>query len=296
MIFHGWKMSNHLFYINQTDINRLEKKDTDAAVNALESGHVLFLPNYTFSIKKEEKKLLSESILAKNTKNISFNYNNKKVSGMAQAQEIKTMLSNFMSNYALYSNDLIAKLLPEYKDKLIWGRTSFRPAEINGRVSSKRKDDARVHVDAFPSSPVNGKRILRVFCNINPYYEARVWETGEPFPDLMQKFSYKLPKYNSIIASLLNLVGGTKTKRSAYDHYMLKLHDTMKLDEVYQENLYKTKVQFPSNSTWVVFTDQVSHAALSGQFLLEQTFYLAVEDMRNPESSPLAKWESLGVL
>ncbi|OGV35504.1 MAG: hypothetical protein A3E88_05215 [Legionellales bacterium RIFCSPHIGHO2_12_FULL_35_11] len=289
-------MSNHLFYINQTDINRLEKKDTDAAVNALESGHVLFLPNYTFSIKKEEKKLLSESILAKNTKNISFNYNNKKVSGMAQAQEIKTMLSNFMSNYALYSNDLIAKLLPEYKDKLIWGRTSFRPAEINGRVSSKRKDDARVHVDAFPSSPVNGKRILRVFCNINPYYEARVWETGEPFPDLMQKFSYKLPKYNSIIASLLNLVGGTKTKRSAYDHYMLKLHDTMKLDEVYQENLYKTKVQFPSNSTWVVFTDQVSHAALSGQFLLEQTFYLAVEDMRNPESSPLAKWESLGVL
>ena len=34
-------------------------------------------------------------------------------------------------------------------------------------------------------------------------------------------------------------------------------------------------------------TDKVSHAALSGQFLLEQTFYLPVQAMKDPNLSPL---------
>jgi hypothetical protein len=60
----------------------------------------------------------------------------------------------------------------------------------------------------------------------------------------------------------------------------------MKLDDKYQEQVSKTRFDFPAQSSWIVFTDQVSHAALSGQYLLEQTFYLPVEHMNEPALSP----------
>ena len=47
-------------------------------------------------------------------------------------------------------------------------RTSFRPGAIETRALSPRKDDKRLHVDAFPSSPVQGRRIFRVFTNAHP--------------------------------------------------------------------------------------------------------------------------------
>ena len=85
----------------------------------------------------------------------------------------------------------------------------------------------------------------------------------------------------------MHLLKATKTLRSAYDHIMIQLHDRMKLNNDYQKNVTKTPVWFPAMSTWIVFTDQVSHAALGGQYLLEQTFYLPVEAMAQPEHSPL---------
>ena len=56
--------------------------------------------------------------------------------------------------------------------------------------------------------------------------------------------------------------------------------------EDYQKNVPKMAFDFPANSTWIVMTDAVSHAALSGQFMLEQTFYLPAEKMLSPERSP----------
>ncbi len=187
---------------------------------------------------------------------------------------------------------MVDSLFPTYTPHLLWGRTSYRPAEIKGRKTSKRKDDTRVHVDSFAATPVNGLRILRVFCNINPNEEPRIWHLGEPFSKVLTTFSSRIPPYNLTRAKLLKLVKATKTLRSPYDHYMLKLHDTMKLDDDYQQTLNKYRFDFPSQSTWLVFTDQVSHAALSGQFLLEQTFYLPVEAMQKPELSPLKQWEN----
>ncbi len=65
----------------------------------------------------------------------------------------------------------------------------------------------------------------------------------------------------------------------------------MKRDELYQANVDKLRVEFPAKSSWVVFTDHVSHAALSGQYLFEQTFYLPVQGMTCPEISPLNYWQ-----
>jgi len=58
---------------------------------------------------------------------------------------------------------------------------SFRPLEEQGRDLSLHKRNDLLHVDAFPSRPTHGGRILRVFANINPSV-GRVWNVGEPFP------------------------------------------------------------------------------------------------------------------
>ena len=40
--------------------------------------------------------------------------------------------------------------------------TSYRPSQVETRAQSWRADDKRMHVDAFPSRPNYGERILRV--------------------------------------------------------------------------------------------------------------------------------------
>ncbi len=258
----------------------------------LESGKILFFPNYYYT--DYNSSIMSESIIDNRHKNVSYDYKNNKLGAFKnEIPGLEEHLLQLMRGYAEFSMQLIEKTLPTYVPHLKWGRTSFRPAQIKGRESSKRKDDTRLHVDSFSASPVNGLRILRVFCNINPNKEARVWQVGEPFSRVLEQFAPKIPSYNKYIAQILKMVKATKSLRSAYDHYMLHLHDKMKLDDHYQAKVEKTQIDFPAQSSWIVFTDHVSHAALSGQYLLEQTFYLPVNKMVQPEFSPFYEWKKL---
>ena len=52
-------------------------------------------------------------------------------------------------------------------------------------------------------------------------------------------------------------------------------------------------MEFPTGSTWVLFTDNVLHGALKGQYAFEQTFWLDVKAMHKPERSPLRVLERL---
>jgi len=94
-------------------------------------------------------------------------------------------------------------------------------------------------------------------------------------------------------AQLLRLFRITKARRSPYDALMLQLHDRMKADEGFQSHTAQTAIDFPAGSTWIAFTDQVSHAAMAGQYQLEQTFLLPVDAMAEPERSPLRVLERL---
>lgn len=270
----------------------LETLDLQRSINALESGTILFFPNHYYQLADDS--LRSEAILHRSHKNISYDYMRRKLGAFNKdAIALEGKLTELMSGYAEFAHQLIQTALPDYVPHLKWGRTSFRPAQISNRVSSKRKDDTRLHVDSFSASPVNGLRILRVFCNINPENEPRVWNVGQPFNEVLRQFAPKIRKYSKLTAHILNLVKTTKTLRSPYDHYMLHLHDTMKRDDHYQAKVAKTQIDFPALSSWIVYTDHVSHAALSGQHLLEQTFYLPVDKMANPELSPLYQWRRI---
>lgn len=276
------------------DLNELfTQPNQHRAIQQLESGHVLFFPSLPFSLAPDEKIFLSPEFADPSSKNISYHPTLNKLWGVQrmseeQRHQLKTMLHRF-SQQAL---TMIRNLLPPYHPHLMIGRTSFRPVQIIGRETSYRKDDKRLHVDAFPSTPNQGKRILRVFCNINPGAD-RVWRIGEPFEQVAKKFVPQIPKPFPGSSTMLHFLNITKTPRSLYDHYMLHIHDRMKADEDYQKNAGQQEVRFPPASTWIVQTDHVSHAAMQGQHLLEQTFYLPIHAMQNPELSPLRVLEKL---
>ena len=61
----------------------------------------------------------------------------------------------------------------------------------------------------------------------------------------------------------------------------------MKADQQYQKNVSQKEIHFSPGDTWFVYSDQVSHAALSGQYVFEQTFLLPVQGLHDEKKSPL---------
>ncbi|MBA2651335.1 MAG: Kdo hydroxylase family protein [Tatlockia sp.] len=262
-------MDNLLHHLDIDNLKLLNSDYQHKALNALENGKVLYLPSYAFSLQTKEKALLlSDKILDGKHKNVSFDHHHQKIGGSRLDSELSQLLTPFMKRYADFAKGLVEALIPQYQHALEWGRTSYRPAEVKGRINSKRKDDSRVHVDSFPATPVNGRRILGVFSNVNPYNEPRTWHLGEPFAKVLKQFSTKIANYSPRRAKLLHLVKVTKTLRTPYDHYQLHLHDQMKLSDSYQQSVNKQQIDFPAQSTWIVFTDQVSHAYQFGELHL----------------------------
>ena len=271
--------------------NHQAKPSDYTPLQALEKGQVLFFPDQSFAVNEQEKACLLDLILDGKHKNISFNPKNGRIGGIHHTLKDtadETSLKSIMNRFTTYATNLVTTHMPYYQHALITGRSSYRPAEVEGRASSKRKDDTRLHVDAFPATPVNGLRIMRVFCNVNFTGQPRIWQVGEALPKVIDRFYQTIPNYRYLKAKCLHWVKATKTLRSRYDHCMLHIHDNMKLDDEYQQNVDKHTVEFPAQSSWIVYTDQVSHAALAGQQLFEQTFYLPVDAMADSSTAPIS--------
>src|SRR5271165_3067304 len=261
-----------------------------AAVGALEAGQVVLLPGLAFETLAEESGLLSPSLLDGDSKNISLDPATGRVGG---AVAHSALLAAMLGRFARSADSLLRALLAPYADTLRAARTSFRPAELAGREYSPCQDDRRLHVDAFPSRPTGGDRILRLFSVLPQANAPREWRLGEAFEAVAARLLPALPSPAPRWAGLYALMGLTKGVRTPYDQMMLALHDRMKLDSEYQRTASFTPRAFPPGSTWLCFTDQVPHAALSGHMMLEQTFHLPVRAMADPGRSPLRVLERL---
>jgi hypothetical protein len=266
---------------------------SDRATAAVEAGQVLFLPHYAFAVSDSDKPVFSPAILSKRAKNVSYKPATKRLAGIRITEANRLLLEQMMQRFADFAQELVIKLLPAYRDGVTRARTSFRPIEIEGRVSSWRKDDTRLHFDAFISSPTQGKRILRVFCNVNPEGRGRVWRIGEPFEQTAKLFLPSIKSPLPFSFAVLHLLHITRERRTAYDYYMLRLHDRMKADEHYQVKVEKFEFEFPAGSTWLAFSDQVSHAAVRGQYQLEQTFLVDLDRLQDEGRAPLRVLERL---
>jgi 3-deoxy-D-manno-oct-2-ulosonic acid (Kdo) hydroxylase len=262
------------------------------AADALETGMLLYAPKLPFELSVAERGFLSPDCLDGKSKNVSFRPDSGALKGTrAQGTERAAMLG-MLRRYYDWSSELLKGLCPGYGNNLKPGFTSFRPAEIAGRSTSWRHDDTRLHVDAFPSRPMRGLRIIRVFTNVNPS-KPRVWRVGEKFEQAAAKLLPGIKPPRPGTAALLSLLRITKGRRTPYDHFMLGIHDRMKADQNYQSQVPQTRLEIPPGTTWACYTDSVSHAAMSGQFAFEQTFYLPVTAMKDSERSPLRILERL---
>jgi 3-deoxy-D-manno-octulosonic acid hydroxylase-like protein len=263
------------------------------AAAALEQGHVLYFPKLKFVLAAAERGLLTPAVADGKSKNISYHRRLGRLTGTGCQGQERTDLESMLTRFSAAALSFVSNLLPGYRDHLEPGLATFRPFQVQGRATSVKKDDARLHVDAFASRPNQGRRLLRVFSNVNPGGEPRVWQVGEPFEALAKRFLPQAAPQLPGSAWLLYRLGVTKSLRSPYDHLMLQLHDRGKKDRDYQATAPRTTIEFPPGTTWVMFSDQVLHAALSGQYLLEQTFYLPVSGMRDLSRSPLRVLERL---
>ena len=259
----------------------------EAWIAALEAGKVLYFPRLGFDLLPEEQALLSPTVLSPDVRNISLDANGR-LKGVAGDEARQRAVAEMVGRFRTQAQQLIHGLLPHYVPALRLAPTSYRPAQVETRVQSWRADDRRLHVDSFPSRPNYGERILRVFTNVNPQGAPRVWRVGEPFETVAKRFLPRAKPYSRWQARMLRTLRVTKSLRSEYDHLMLQLHDGMKSDLDYQKSAQQQTVNFPPGSVWVCFSDQTSHAVMSGQFMMEQTLHLPAASQYNPGASPLA--------
>jgi 3-deoxy-D-manno-oct-2-ulosonic acid (Kdo) hydroxylase len=259
----------------------------EAWITALEAGKVLYFPRLAFELQPEERELLTPSVLSPDVRNISLDADGR-IKGVAGDEAGQQAVAAMVGRFRARAQQLIHGLLPHYTPALRLAPTSYRPAQVETRVQSWRADDRRLHIDSFPSRPNYGERILRVFTNVNPEGAPRVWRVGEPFETVAKRFLPRATPYSRWQARLLRALRVTKSLRSEYDHLMLQLHDGMKSDPQYQQDAQQQTVPFPAGSVWVCFSDQTSHAVMSGQYMLEQTLHLPAARQYNPDSSPLA--------
>jgi hypothetical protein len=267
-------------------------EDIARAAVLLEAGDIIVLPNLRFGVEPSENVLFTPAILG-SSKNASYDPSTNRLGGTTATGQDGEILRRFIHRFSESAASLVHRLLPSYRGHIGRRRASFRPAEIAGRQTTWRKDDTRLHVDAFPATPSGGRRILRVFSNVNPEGRPRAWRLGDDFEAVARRFEPQLRVPLPGAGHLLALLRVTKSPRSAYDALMLQLHDCMKRDETFQKESPQSGVDLAAGSTWLAFTDQVSHAATSGQYQLEQTFLVPVAAMVHPERSPLRVLERL---
>jgi len=261
------------------------------AVASLEAGAVLFFPGLPFRLKDDEKQFLDARVADGKAKNISLDPDTGKIQATSLQGDEARRLSTMMARFSDQASTLVHDLLPYTQVER--ARTSYRPVQVKGRGYSKISDDRLLHIDAFPSRPMRaGRRILRFFANIAPS-SPRHWLVGEAFEPFARQFLPRVSPHLPGKSWLYEKLGVTRGRRSPYDELMLSLHDAAKLNDDFQKTSHRDAIDFPAQSCWLVFTDQVLHAALGGEFALEQTFHLDVAEMAEPARAPIRVLERL---
>jgi 3-deoxy-D-manno-oct-2-ulosonic acid (Kdo) hydroxylase len=275
------------------DASKYDLKQASWHCDQLERGKVLFFSHVPFEFPQADRAFLlsQKQTGSRFHKNISYRPGKDLLKGMDEDSRDRERMNTIMRDFSASVTNFIAQFLAPYAGKMKLDFASFRPLEEQGRALSLHKRNDLLHVDAFPSRPTHGARILRVFANINPS-AGRVWNVGEPFHDFLPKVMRKkrigpsTSRLARVLAHMASKIGLPVPDRSPYDEFMLYLHNWLKENSDFQQNAPKQKLVFPPGSSWIVYTDGLLHAAMSGQYALEQTFIIPREALVTPQVAP----------
>ena len=269
----------------------------------LEAGKILFFPATPFTFDAADREFLctAQQSSLKVHKNISYRPANALLRGVsADDPAYRDRMAQIMGDYSQNATGFLKAFLTPYAQGHQLDYASFRPIEEANRPNSLHKRNDLLHVDAFPSRPTQGGRILRIFTNVNPL-EERHWRGTVPFPQIvhsMGEFAGLREQAASLNAGWrvgMREVASTMkrslplpiTVRSSYDSLMLRLHDRMKENGRFQETCEKFDYRFPPGSTWMCYTDGVAHAVMSGKYAIEQTYIIPLQSLVSPKDSPI---------
>lgn len=275
---------------------------------ALEAGQVLYFPETPVPISPADLELLrgQRQTDSRLHKNISYKPQSDALNGVdagsAPAQAVE-QLHAALRRYSESVTEFLARFLGPYRQRWVLDYASFRPIEEKGRDLPVRRRNDLLHVDAFPTRPTDGRRILRFFHNIHPE-RTRDWAVGDPFAKIVDVFvpsKLAVPRPDTALTRVgRGLVRGAGLgkllpawQRTPYDEFMMRLHNTMKEDDAFQATCTRELVQFAPGSSWMVYTETVPHAVLAGQYALEQTYQVDPGAMVTPESAPVAILEKM---
>lgn len=262
----------------------------------LERGRVLFFrePPFAFPSADREYLLGQEWTDLRLHKNVSYRPTDDVLRGISGDRVKIDRIHAIFRGYSTQVTEFARTFLAPYAKHWTLDFASFRPIEEERRGLPLHKRNDLLHVDAFPSRPTRGGRILRVFMNVNPE-KPRVWNTTENFESLARAHAknaglMKIAEDDGFISRTVQdwgaKLGFAGFGRTPYDMFMLRFHDYLKENQEFQANCPKIRMEFPPGATWVVFTDGVAHAVLSGRFAIEQTFLVPPGALVAPQYAP----------
>ena len=287
------------------DSRNLDYSRSQEFCRLLEDGEILFFPRSPIQLADEDISFLldQKQVKAGYRKNIAYKPQRNVVSGATSAspQDSRRLLE-VMRTFTRSVTRFLESFLSPYAPGWNVDYASFRPQQEEGRrVKFKARNDL-LHVDAFPTRPTRGDRIFRFFLNINPV-ESRRWVTSDTFERLLGTYvgTPEMPfpaaqegihsRWSRHLSRWGKALGLPLAAPSRYDDFMLRLHDHLKANRKFQQAEARYRLEFPPGSSWMVFTDFVPHAALSGQFALEQTLVIGRRSMLQPEKAPICLLE-----
>lgn len=240
--------------------------------------------------------LMQQQLKGTGHKNISYNPANDTAAGFVfhsqnQANRLQRLLRDFSQRACAW----LATQLPRYAESWQLDRASLRTEEEATRKLRLTARNDLLHFDAFPSRPTGGKRILRLYVNINPT-DDRVWMTSDTFAKVLQAYgaAVGLPTagpdtwVRRLSQGIVGLFQPTATERTEYDDFMLRLHHFLKTTDSFQERAARKIWHFKPGTAWLLFSDGITHAELRGQYALEHSLFVTTDALALPDESPAA--------
>jgi hypothetical protein len=268
---------------------------TETMAQRLERGQIVDYPICPFPLPEgDDREFLFEQQLASLVhKNIAYNPATGKASGFhRQSAKQAERLRELLASWAQSTTAWASSVLPSYARSWQPDRVSYRPAEEATRKLRMTARNDLLHVDAFPTRPTGGARILRVFANINRT-EPRVWLTSHPFAELLKRYGKQAglpglagPNWTERLGQrIMQLFRPGRIPATEYDAFMNRLHDFLKANKDFQSEPAR-RWEFAPGSAWVVITDTASHAVLCGRYALEHSYFVAQDSLALPLESP----------
>ncbi|WP_158501880.1 Kdo hydroxylase family protein [Vitiosangium sp. GDMCC 1.1324] len=272
----------------------------------LEKGNVVYFPRSPVALPAPaELDFLREEMPRQlKRKNVSYYPSADRLVGV-EAPALAERTHRLLREHSGRVVEFLTRAMPDFVKGWTVGTSSFRPLQERGRNLSAHASNELVHVDAGAYGATHGDRILRFFINVHPT-EDRVWATRGTFAEVYRRHgaaagitpgsegrSLRPGLANRMYSGLLRGAERLGARRagmidtSPYDRLMRQFHNYMKDTPAFiQGRDGYEEFSFPSFSAWMVLTDTVSHACLSGQFAFVDTFLIRLASCKRPEISP----------